>query len=89
MFPPSDPSSNLTQINCRMQRLTRLIKYVSLIIGPLATIGLVTVHVLIQSGQISVTNDVKTIKEFMPSGPTSAKIDDILKATDLPKKDVA
>lgn len=69
--------------------MTRLIKYVSLIIGPLATIGLVAVHVLIQSGQISVTNDVKTIKEFMPSESMSAKVDDIIHAIDLPKKDVA
>lgn len=71
--------------------MTRLIKYVSAIIGPLATITFLTVHVLIQSGQISVTNDVKTIRQFMPSEPTSAKTkaDDILKAIDSPQKDVA
>lgn len=72
-----------------MQRLTRLIKYVSMIIGPLATIAFVAIHVLIHSGQISVIKDVQTIKQFMPSEPTSAKADDILAATDLPKKDVA
>lgn len=74
-----------------MQRLTRLIKYVSMIIGPLMTIAFLTIHVLIESGQISVQNDVKTIKQFMPSEPTSAqaKADDILKTIDLPEKNIA
>lgn len=71
-----------------MQRLTRLIKYVSLIIGPLMTIAFLTIHVLIQSGQITVINDVQKIKQFMPSEPASPIADDILKAIDSPKKDI-
>lgn len=74
-----------------MQRLTRLIKYVSVIIGPLATIAFGTIHVLIQSGQISVINDVQTIKEFVPSLPTSAKANanDIMRAVDVPEKELS
>lgn len=74
-----------------MQRLTRLIKYASVIIGPLAIIGFVTIHVLIESGQISVINDVQTIKEFVPSQPTSAKTNanNVIKAIDVPEKELS
>lgn len=74
-----------------MQRLTRLIKYVSLILGPLVTIALVSIHVLIESGQISVVNDVHTIKQFASDEVSSAtpRADDIMKAVDLPEKNLA
>lgn len=52
------------------------------------TIAFVVIHVLIQSGQISVINDVQKIKQFIPSEPASPIADDILKAIDSPKKDI-
>lgn len=57
-----------------------------MIIGPLATIALVTIHALIETGQISVVNDVQTIKEFVPSESVSVKSADFMRAGDLPEK---
>lgn len=57
-----------------------------MIIGPFATIAFVTIHALIETGQISVINDVQTIKEFVPSESVSVKSADFMRADDLPEK---
>lgn len=58
-------------------------------IAPLATIAFLTVHVLIQTGHISVVNDVRAIKQFVPSEIMSPRKDDIISTRDAKSTDLA
>lgn len=48
-----------------MQRVMAIIKWISLLIGPIATIGFTSIHFLIQTGNIQVSQEIKTFREFI------------------------